>query len=323
MTITDTRDAPGRYDIQTETCIVGAGAAGITLALELARASREVCLIESGGFAPDEATQALYDLESTGYRLRANYMSRARYFGGSCNLWAGRSMPLSELDFEPRPWVPHSGWPLPYEEVAGLYPRAAKILGVPLEDDATTGMFERRATPAERQLFASGAFVPTYSLWARSSKRFGASYRAELRRSRHARVLVNASVTQVNLDASGRAVESLTVVTPDGRKSAIRARNFVIACGGLENARLLLASRDVQPEGIGNEHGAVGRYFMDHPRAVYGKVHLKASSKLSLLRGRPLPGGKLQLGIGLSAATQKAEGLLNHYLTLESQSSGY
>ena len=72
--------------------MIGAGAAGVTVAQELAAAGRRVCLVESGGFEPDPETQSLYDLDSVGYPQRPNFMSRARYFGGSCNLWAGRSM---------------------------------------------------------------------------------------------------------------------------------------------------------------------------------------------------------------------------------------
>jgi choline dehydrogenase-like flavoprotein len=56
---------------------------------------------------------------------------------------------------------------------------------------------------------------------------------------------------------------------------------------------------------------------------VYGKVHVRESCRLPLLRGRPLAAGKLQVGLGLSHQVQQAEGLLNHYLTLEAQSSGY
>lgn len=322
MAFIDTRVVTGLSSIDTEVCIVGAGAAGITLAAELAAASRDVCLIESGGFAPEEATQSLYDLESTGYPFRENYMSRARYFGGSCNLWAGRSMALNALDFEARDWVPHSGWPLAYREIAGLYPRAAQVLSLPTEQDSARA-FSKRQSDAERSLFESGTFAPTFSLWGRSAKRFGADYRARLRRARTLRVLLNASVTQINLTESGEAVESLTAATLGGARLRIRARRFVLACGGLENARLLLVSRDRRPDGVANESGAVGRYFMDHPRAVYGKVHVGEACKLPLLRGRPLADGKLQIGLGLAPGVQRSRGLLNHYLTLEAQSSGY
>jgi choline dehydrogenase-like flavoprotein len=98
--------------ITADICIVGSGAAGITPATELDGGSQSFCLVESASYGPDEATQSLYDLEVSGYPVRENFMSRARYFGGRCNLWAGRSMKLTELDVMPREWIPRSGWPI-------------------------------------------------------------------------------------------------------------------------------------------------------------------------------------------------------------------
>jgi choline dehydrogenase-like flavoprotein len=97
----------------------------------------------------------------------------------------------------------------------------------------------------------------------------------------------------------------------------------VLACGGIENARLLLLSRDRHANGIGNQHDLVGRFFMDHPRAVFGRIHVPSESPLPMLRGRPLRDGKLQLGIGLTPDRQQDERVLNHYVTLEEQTSGY
>ena len=54
------------------------------------------------------------------------FLSRARYFGGSCNLWAGRSMKLTELDVTPREWIPQSGWPIAYAELEHYYGLAEK-----------------------------------------------------------------------------------------------------------------------------------------------------------------------------------------------------
>ena len=124
--------------LSADLCIVGAGAAGITLASALLPTGRDICLIESGGLAPDADTQALYDLDVIGYPPRPDYMSRARYFGGSCNLWAGRSMALNPIDFEKREWVPHSGWPIPYDEVAKYYRGAGRILGLPDLEEVST-----------------------------------------------------------------------------------------------------------------------------------------------------------------------------------------
>jgi choline dehydrogenase-like flavoprotein len=323
MSIIDVRKLPHLTHLDADVCIVGAGAAGITLARELAATSLEVCLVESGGFGADPQTQSLYDLQSTGVALRENYMSRARYFGGSCNLWAGRSMLLGELDLQRRDWVPDSGWPISYTELAAYYPRAGDVLELPGVSAEDFSRYQRRMSADEREIFANGLFVPTTSLWAKSPQRFGADFRSLLRRAENVRVLLHASITKINLNDAGKAVESVTAETLEGGRFQLRARRFVLACGGLENARLLLVSRDRQRNGIGNELDLVGRYFMDHPRAVFGKVHVPAARRLRALRGRPLSDGKLQFGIGLSADTQRREGLLNHYVSLESQTSGY
>ena len=323
MSIIDARGLAAGTELDCDVCVVGAGAAGLTVAAELLTAGREVCVIESGGFEPEAAIQALYDLHSTGYAPRANFMSRARQFGGSCNLWAGRSMLLQPADLEPRDWVPHSGWPIAHAELAADYARATRILELPGMGGDDLARYLQRLSPGERDIFDGGDFVPTFSLWARSPQRFGADWRSLLRRAAKGRLVHHASVTEICLNEAGSAVEILRVATLEGGAFRIRARRFVLACGGIENARLLLASRSRQPNGVGNDHDVVGRYFMDHPRAVFGRVHVPAGYRLRALRGRPLADGKLQIGIGLSAATQRRERLLNHYVTLEAQSSGY
>ncbi len=306
-----------------QVCIVGAGAAGLALACELDAAGVQVLLVESGGFDLDEQVQALYDLQSTGYPLRDSYMSRARYFGGSCKLWAGRSMPLNPIDFEPRDWVGGSGWPIPYAELMSCYAAAGRVLELPELDEAALPRYRRQFSADEARLFQSAELAPTVSVWARNTQRFGRDYRRRLRDSRNVRVLLRHSVTRIELDDSGTRVRALEARSLDGSRLTLTADEYVFACGGMENARLLLASRDRHAAGIGNQHDQVGRCFMDHPRAVFGKVQVPANVRLRALRGRPLPDGKLQIGIGLSAATQRRERLLNHYATLELQTSGY
>jgi choline dehydrogenase-like flavoprotein len=53
--------------------------------------------------------------------------------------------------------------------------------------------------------------------------------------------------------------------TPDGTEHGQRARQFVLAAGGVEIPRLLLLSRsDQHPDGLANGSGLVGRFFSDH-----------------------------------------------------------
>ena len=317
MSLVDLRESPPTPAIETDVCVIGAGAAGLTVATELGRAGREVVLLESGGLAPEEETQSLNDLEVTGYPVRENFMSRARYYGGSCNLWAGRSMRLTPEDIAAEADPERAGWPLSHAELSEWYPSAARILGLP-----DTGLFDPsthadRLSRVERSLFDSGMVTPTVSLWAKGPRRFGAAHRAELRGSDRVRVLLHGNALRLRPTADGRSVAALEAAVLHGPTFEIRARRYVVACGGVENARLLLISK------LGNEHDLVGRYFMDHPRAVYGRVRLAPGARLPFLRGRPVANGKLQLGIGVPPAVRRTEGLLNHYATLESEFSGY
>ncbi len=319
----DARDLDPGTALHAQVCVVGAGAAGITVAHALAESGVDVCLVESGGFDPEEKTQQLYDVEHIGYPVRENFMSRARYYGGSCNVWAGRSMRLEPADIDRRDWVANSGWPLSYGELAAYYPQAAEILRLPPLARFERDGYRDRMSEQERHLFSSEPLRPTISLWAKGPMRFSAAYRAWLRQSSRVRLVLHANVTKIVLRPDGIAVQSLEASTLGGKRFTLRANTYVLACGGLENARLLLVSRDTHTEGVGNHHDVVGRYFMDHPRAVAGRVRLYPGCRLALLPGQPLQDGKIQLGIGLSAATQQADGLLNHYATLEAEFSQY
>ncbi|HXH12301.1 MAG TPA: GMC family oxidoreductase [Alphaproteobacteria bacterium] len=317
MKIIDGHDLQPQATITADICIVGAGAAGITIASALDGSPHSVCLIESGGYGPDEATQSLYDVINVGYPMREHFMSRARYFGGTCNLWAGRSMRLTQLDLERRDWVPDSGWPITYDELQRYYVKAEHILRLPSFDRVAREILPRRMSPAERAIFANDDLQPNISTWAKKPLRFGAAYEAQLRRSKNIAVYLHLSITDIRLNRAGTAVEELAACTLSGTQVKIRARRFVLACGGMENARLLLASRDVQPHGIGNQFDLVGRYFMDHPRVVFGKVKLHVPQKLPLMLGVPLAGGMAQVGIQFSEQAQRRQRLLDHYLTLE------
>ncbi len=309
--------------IEADVCVVGAGAVGITIARELGEAGVRVVLLESGGLSPDEETQTLYDLRSAGYPIRENFMSRARYYGGSCNLWAGRNMLLEPLDAEARPWVEASGWPIPHAEIAGRYARAAAALRLPPIDRFDERTYRPRMSADEKAIFGSGPLRPAISLWAVKPMRFGPAGEKKLRASANVRVLLRASAVRIRLNADGSGVEAIEALTLGRKKLEVRARAFALACGGIENARLLLVSRDKHANGIGNRHDRVGRFFMDHPRAVFGRVLLKKDNRIPLLRGIPLRDGKVQFGIGLTEEAQRAESLLNHYVTLEAEYSEY
>jgi len=250
--------------LRADVCVVGGGAAGISLALALAGQGLSIILLESGRMGEDAATQALYHGEVADERLHSPADKyRQRRLGGSTGTWGGRSMPFDPLDFETRAQVPHSGWPISYDDLLPFYPQAnalAEAGRFAYDADAALGA----AAPPMVRGFASEV-VRTNGLERFSCPtNFGTRYERRLRVAPDLQVLLGANVTAIGLEADGRSVRDVAVATLAGRRFRVAARATVLATGGLETARLLLASRDVAAQGIGNEHDVVGRYYQCH-----------------------------------------------------------
>ena len=253
MTLADARTLSSGQILETDVCIVGAGAAGIALAKEFARASFRVLLLESGGLNFEHRTQWLYKGENTGRRYFSQEFTRRRQFGGTTVVWSGRCRPLDEMDFESRPWLPFSGWPFPKSHLDPFYARAQEIVQAgPYDYDCDPDPM--KTAELETKVFR---FSPPLD--------FGQAYRTDLERAANIHVLLHANVVHIALSHEKNNVSHLDCAALTRRPFRVVSKLFILAAGGLENTRLLLASRDVQPEGIGNQHDLVGRFFMDHP----------------------------------------------------------
>lgn len=265
----DFRDVAPDTEIESDVCILGAGAAGITLACSLGRVGREVVLIESGGLQLEASTQELYARRSIGQHDPSPRTScRLRYFGGSTNCWTGLCGPLDPQDFEVRPWVPHSGWPIGRPELDPYYVRAHAWteLGPFAYDTADW-------TTAERRFHDLLPSKLKHCFWQLSPPtRFGQVYRDELAAAENVRVYLFANAVELELESGAQAVRQVHLRTLAGGRGTVRARRFVLALGGIENARLLLASDGVQGTGVGNGRDLVGRFFMEHPHTPCGHV---------------------------------------------------
>ncbi len=131
MTIIDARRLPDAYEVESDLCIIGAGAAGIAMASEFLNGPLRVALLESGGIQPDPEIQALTRGRMVGLPDFPLSQTRLRYFGGTTNHWSAHVLPLDPIDFERRSWVPHSGWPFGSSDLAPLYQRASQFLLLP------------------------------------------------------------------------------------------------------------------------------------------------------------------------------------------------
>ncbi|MDW3218550.1 MAG: GMC family oxidoreductase [Acidimicrobiales bacterium] len=268
----DARTTPGGESFAADVCIIGAGAAGIVLSLELAAAGHEVLLVESGGHDEDPATQDLAAGESIGQPattldspVRLDQM-RLRYIGGTTNHWAGFCRPFSPVDFEVRDHLAVSGWPFGREEIDPFMDRAAEWVRITDADFAVDRWESKLGLPAPP--IRSDRVEPLVYQLTFPTK-FGRVYAAELADTANLRVLFNANV--VNLATlDGGAVQRLDLRTLDGTALTATARAYVLAAGGIENPRLLLASQDADPAGLGNADDLVGRHFTEHLQVYAG-----------------------------------------------------
>ncbi len=305
----DGRSLPPNTKLSEDVCIVGAGAAGITLARELGRRGIGVVLLESGGFELESPTQELYDgsgeseiLPSPSAYLKS---SRLRFFGGTTNHWNGWCRPLDPIDFEERPWVEWSGWPFGRAELDPYYLHAAEILQIPPFGTAATPS----SPPSRHALFPVGAPIETTMVHDSPPTRFGQVYRSELVHSSAVQLVTHANVQSLETDGDGTRIRTARVSTLEGNRFEVGARVFVLAAGGIENPRLLLLSDSVHAAGLGNQNDLVGRFFMDHPVFNNGWVVLPGRpKKLDLYHGTVR---QTRGFLRVSDPVQRAQRLLN------------
>ncbi|HEX2530947.1 MAG TPA: GMC family oxidoreductase [Burkholderiaceae bacterium] len=279
----DTRRVEQGSVVDATVCIVGGGVAGITLALELDKQGIDACLLESGGFDPDNDTRDLYRGEDIGLPYLFSDGCRSRYLGGSSNCWGGWCRPLDPWDFEKRDWIPNSGWPFGLNELMPFYQRTHALLKLgPDNFDAAFWEAAIKRSDVRRIPLLTGKIRDTISQFSPPA-RFGKLYRKDLKKSKNLRVFLYANAVNIETDQMAKTVSRVEVATLSGRRMQVSAKQFVLATGGIENARMLLASNKVQPCGLGNGNDLVGRYFMDHPRLMSGNVHfVKAWSRNKL-----------------------------------------
>lgn len=306
--------------LDADICIVGAGPVGIAIALALSErlkglrghgaAAPQLLLLEAGRRRQDADAQALYRGELANPLHSPPERYRLRGLGGSSTLWGGRCLPLDPIDMEVRPWVPMGGWPIRYEALLDYYAEANAL--------AEAGRFAYQADEALGPLppMVPGLVsdvVRTDSLERFSCPTdFGRRYARRLREAPGLRVLRGAVCTAIRLAPSGASVAALEVATLAGNVLRVRPRITVLALGGLETARLLLASDDVQPWGVGNRHDVVGRYYMCHIAGSVGQLEI-AGSPRGVRHGyeRSHDGVYCRRRLTIAAPWQRKMGLLN------------
>ena len=329
---TDIDNLPSGTTVRTNLCIIGAGAAGISVAREfLSQPDVSVALVESGSFDHERSIQQLYEGEfqtntPLEAKLRKNYLhvGRTRQFGGSTNCWAGWCVPLSPWDFKQRSWIPYSGWPITREQMDPYYNRATKVLGVtPFNYELSE--HEERLGP--EFIKGSDKFDTQVLHHAEQPARFNTLYREDIIRAANIELFLHANVTNVRTSEDKSKIDYIDAVSLTGNRLRVNADMFVLCAGGIENPRILLANRSDIPRGIGNEHDLVGRFFMEHIRlmGIAEMIRSRPQRPLGMYYGRwdRRPGGSVGpyvIGVlCLGEAAQKEQQVYNCALYLDSR----
>lgn len=268
---------------ESEICIIGTGVAGLTVARRLLSAGHSVLLLESGGRDFEARIADLNAGESVGEPYYPLDHARLRFFGGTVAIWGGRCAELDPLDFETKSWVPFSGWPFPYETLKPYYDEAWRSFG------------HRAAPPAEETLRAAGVRLPHFDsdrlvnrAWAFDNRfnRFALGSCRDVVQHPRCEVVLHATATSIDAASNGRVIERVVAKAHSGATLSVSARAFILAAGGIENPRLLLASNGLMPNGLGNDHDNVGRFFMEHPHARGGRIVDASAWQLLMAFGR-------------------------------------
>jgi len=257
--IIDARNLTNAGVAEADVCIVGAGAAGITVALELEAMGRRVVLIEAGGLRYEPAAQRLLEGEAAGDSYPPLRDTRLAGLGGTTEVYAGYLRALEPIDFEAR--LGGIGWPFGRDALVPFYRRAHELCDLaPFDEEPEPGN-----GPSRRGLLLDEDADIRNVCFQVNATGFGTRHRHRLEGSRHLELMLHAPVMRLVLNDAGDRVSHAEVRTLDGHAFPVRARHFVLAAGGIENARLLLLSGDLPERAPGNAHDLVGRHFTEHP----------------------------------------------------------
>ncbi len=231
----DARRVSEGSTIDADICVIGGGAAGITLGRELLGTGFRVCLLESGGLRMQRQTQQLYEGESVGLPYELD-TTRSRYFGGSTNCWGGFSRPFENFHFARRDWIPESGWPIAREQLKPYYDRAHDVCGLEASYDADSSLASLGNKDLRPLRFANSRLLTSITRLSKDRRCFGKAFRQELGRSDEVSVYLHANALDLQASENAATVKDVRVATLAGNQFRVRAHWFIMAAGAIENA---------------------------------------------------------------------------------------
>lgn len=304
-------DFPDDASLSADLAVVGAGPAGIAVALEVAAQGFSVILVESGYETANPDAQKLAEAAGWDGSLHAPMsLSVRRQLGGTSTIWGGRCVPYDRIDFETRDYISRVNWPVTYDELFQYYQRACGWLGCgrPAFDGTCMGHLPPAIVPGLMDGTVSSA---SFERWTVSGN-FAHKYGEALKRSQRVRVITGLTCTEVATGPGAQRADGLICCTLIGKRVTIQARAHVLACGGLETTRLMLASRDLNGRALGDHSGHLGRWYMGHVGGVIARVRFRTPPRATVYGyERDIDGTPVRRRFSIAGDVQLKHGLPN------------
>lgn len=305
--IVDGRQLLSGSRLDAQVCIIGSGPVGCAVALALAAEGVKVIVVEAGGLLNNASEQCDFwsDRDRAPPRHPPLHLWRRRMLGGTSSCWGGRCLPLDPEDFVGK----GASWPIDYATYASLLPRAASFLQLGTPDfDAQTALRPNPGKVSAPSTNPANSFdvIERYSAPTDVRK----TYWTRVKHQANPYVVVNAPCVEIRLDETGERAQSASLSPTSGARINVHASSFVIAAGGLETARLLLASNKDRPCGLGNETDLVGRFYMTHFVGGLGGMMLSEGASPAAFRfQKAMDGVYARRYFQASGAIRQREGL--------------
>jgi choline dehydrogenase-like flavoprotein len=307
--IIDGRHVESGAVLSADIAVVGAGPAGIVTALELAQGGLEVLVLESGGERFDSGSQLLAEASDWDSRRHAPMsMTSRRQLGGTSVIWGGRCVPYDPVDFAARDG--RSDWPVSYDELTPFFQRACDwlVCGRAAFDGRQLSHLSESLAPG---LPNEDVRTCTFERWSLPTD-FGKEYGPRLRAAGRIRLITGLTCTMIVCHPDESRVQHLEARGLDGRAVRVRARRYVLAGGGLETTRLLLASPGRNGRPVGDHSGHLGRWYMGHVEGGVARIRLNTPPAATIFGyERDIDGVYVRRRFSFTAEAQERLGLPN------------
>lgn len=296
---------------EAELAVVGAGPAGIVVALEAARHGISVLLLESGDQTFNPAVQDLSEAAEWNRQRHAPLsLSTRRQVGGTSTIWGGRCVPFDPVDFDSRPYLNISPWPVRYEDMQHYFQRACDwlVCGRAVFNVSGLPHLPKGIVPGFVDDGVLGSSLERWSL----PTNFGTVYGKSLRQSPQIKVLTGVTCAEIVCSGESGRAQHLECRTNAGGRVRVMAKEFVVACGGLESTRLLMCSTGPRGEQLGNQSGHLGRWYMAHVEGSIANIRFSTPPRQTVFDyERDTDGVYVRRRFSFSSDYQREHGLPN------------